>query len=263
VKSVPDRSKDDTVVGNKTSMDWRSAPPPVRNGNGNGNGTATAPAPLATASTPHVIVEEENEKGSVLTAKPFIPPVRPPCREVDARLIRELAEESKEATSNLGTLDAVINRVEQTRHLLHVWDQVGKQIRSSKKSSPKECEIFATRLEKVAKAMATYPAFLGHPGLPGYRVVVQARLRIPLSNLRALPKEQREDLLFDWQSARQVLLTHRKYLRRTFKSLRHRSVVGLVFHYIRATLNDHPLLTLAGVVLLIALLATIVFAIYR
>ena len=45
--------------------------------------------------------------------------------------------------------------------------------------------------------MKTYPAF-GQPGLPGYRVVVQARLHIPLTRVRVLPKEQREDLL-DWQ----------------------------------------------------------------
>ncbi|HZZ77716.1 MAG TPA: hypothetical protein VFE62_04300 [Gemmataceae bacterium] len=257
-KPALDRSKDDTVIGDKTSMDWRSAPPPVR------NGAATAPNTLAVANTPQVIVDDEAKHVEVLTSKPFIPPAKPPCREIDVRFIHELAEESDDATSNLGTLEAVIERVEETRRLLHVWDQVGKQIRcSTKKPSPKECEIFAARLEKIAKVMQTYPAFLGHPGLPGYRLVVQARLRIPLSNLRALPKEQRDDLIFDWQSARQVLLTHRKYLHRVFKSLRHRTVVGLVLHFIRATLNDHPLLTLGGVALLIALIVSIVIAIYR
>ena len=58
-------------------------------------------------------------------------------------------------------------------------------------------------------------------------------------------------------------MTHRKYLRQMFRSLRHQSTVGLVFHAVRSALNDHPLLTLAGVLLLIALIAGAAYAIYR
>ncbi len=102
--------------------------------------------------------------------------------------------------------------------------------------------------------MRTYPAFLGQPGLPGYRVVVQARFKIPLANVRQLPAEQRDDLLFDWQAARQILLAHRKYLRRLFRTLRHRSAFGLFLHAVRAALNDYPRLTLAGMISLVALI---------
>ncbi len=247
-KPAPEMSKD-TSVTNKTKMDWRAAPPPVRK---------------ETASLPELIAEEEGRNGDVLTAKPFVAPARPHRREIDPALTRDLAEESAEATGNLGTLDAVIERVEQTRRLLHVWDQLGKHLRATpKKTSAKESEAFAARLEKIAVAMQTYPAFLGQPGLPGYRVVVQARFKIPLASVRGMPAEQRDDLLFDYQAARQILLTHRKYLRRMFRSLRRQSALGLFFHAVRATLNDYPRLTLTGLILLIVLIVGGAIALWR
>jgi hypothetical protein len=246
---APALSKDETSVTNKTRLDWRAAPPPVRK---------------ETASLPELIAEEDARHGDVLTAKPFVAPAGPHRRAVDPALTRELAEKSAEATGNLGTLDRVIERVEQTRRLLGVWDQLGKHLRATpKKTSTKEGDAFAARLEKIALAMQSYPAFLGQPGLPGYRVVVQARLRIPLATVRAMPAEQRDDLLFDWQAAREILLTHRKYLRRVFHALRRQSAFGLFFHAVRATLNDYPRLTLAGAILLIALIVSGAIALYR
>src|SRR5262249_13317038 len=84
------------------------------------------------------------------------------------------------------------------------------------------------------------------PGKPGYRVVVQARLKIPLATARAMTPDQREALLIDWQDGYQVLLSHRKYLRAIFKSMRHRTKIGLVWHAARSFLNDHPRVTLAS-----------------
>lgn len=260
---APILSKDDTSVTAKTKLDWHTAPPPVRN--------ESAPSPPArpprdakVPSNPELIVEEEATNGEVLTAKPFVAPTKPHRREIDAKLTRDLAEESDEATSNLGTLDKVIERVEQTRRLLHVWDQLGKHLRATpRKTTTKESDAFAARLEKIAQAMQSYPAFLGQPGLPGYRVVVQARLKLPLAIVRAMSAEQRDDLLFDWQAARQLLLAHRKYLRRVFRTLRRQSALGLFFHAVRATVNDYPVLTLGGVFLLIALIVVVAIALYR
>ena len=59
-----DRSKDDTSIGEKTSQDQRTAPPPVGNG-------------VATATKPEILVEDSTI-GEVLTAKPFVAPARPP-----------------------------------------------------------------------------------------------------------------------------------------------------------------------------------------
>jgi hypothetical protein len=252
-KPAPTVSKDDTAVTNKaqTQVDWRAEPPPVRQ---------------ETASTPELIAEDDAEaaNGKVLTAKPFVAPAKPHRREIDPVQTRELAELSDEATSNLATLEAVIERVEHTRRVLHLWDQIGKQLRTTpKKTSTKEADAYAVRLDKVLGELETYPAFLGQPGLPGYRVVVQARLRMPLASVRALPTEQREELLFDWRAARAVLLAHRKYLRQVFRSLRRRTVVGLFMHAVRAVLNDHPRVTLAAVLVLGVVIAGVVFAIYR
>ena len=110
--------------------------------------------------------------------------------------------------------------------------------------------------------MRTYPAFFGQPGRPGYRVMVQARFKIPLANVRQLTAAERDDLIFDWQAARQILLAHRKYLRRVFRTLRRRSALGLFFHAVRATLNDYPRLTLTGLISLIAIIVCVI-AIYR
>ena len=65
--------------------------------------------------------------------------------------------------------------------------------------------------------------------------------------------EQREELLFDWQVGRQVLLTHRKFLLQLFKSMRHRSTIGLILHAVRSALNDYPRLTLIGMILFVVL----------
>jgi hypothetical protein len=242
-------TKDETAVISKTQLDWRAEPPPVRQP----IVVETKPDPEF-AETPQVITEEEPcEK--ILIAKPFAPPAKRIHRTVDAKLVRDLAEESPEATSNLATLDAVIERVDLTRMLLHNWDKLGKQFKCKvKKVSAKESETFAARLDKVVQVMQAYPAFLGHPGKPGYRVVVQARLRMPLAMVRGMSDEQREELLFDWQAGRQVLLAHRTYLRRLFRSMRHRTKVGLVLHAIRAVVNDHPLPTLLGTLVVVVVI---------
>ncbi|MSQ96841.1 MAG: hypothetical protein EXR98_20125 [Gemmataceae bacterium] len=98
--------------------------------------------------------------------------------------------------------------------------------------------------------MQDYPAFLGQPGKPRYLVVVLAKLKVPLATARAMGDEQRADLLFDWQAGRQVLLEHRKYLRRHLRSMHHHAAVGLVLHAVRGFVNDYPWPTLIGVLLL-------------
>src|ERR1019366_8718112 len=101
------------------------------------------------------------------------------------------------------------------------------------KATPKTSEQLAGRFEEITEAMKSYPAFLGHPGRPGYRVVVMARLKITLPIVRAMTPDQREEVLFDWEVGYQVLLMHRKYLRKLFKVIRHRSMFGLVVHGVR------------------------------
>ena len=243
--------RDETFISNKvdTKIDWRNEPPPVRGAVVEAHDAAEAPE----------VVEEHESSEPILVARPFVAPAKPHRREIDWHQVRALATDSDEATSNLGTLDAVIARVELTRRLLHLWDKLGKHLHAlPKKTSAKESELFASRLAGIADVMRAYPAILGQPGRPGYRVIVQARLKLPLASVRALTEEPRAELLFDWQAGRQVLLAHRRYLRQMFKSMRHRSTVGLMLHAIRAALNDYPWLTLLGVAMLAAVIGVAV-----
>jgi hypothetical protein len=232
-------AKDETSVSKNTKVDWRHEPPPVRH---------------ESASSHELVVEDETAPDRVLVSKPFVAPAKPFRRDIDPVLARELAEESDEATSSLGTLEAVILRVERTRRLLQAWEKIGKLLKApSKKNSAKESEQFAKRLAAIADVMQDYPAFVGHPGKPGYRVVVHARLKLPLSIVWAMTPEHRDELLFDWQAGYEVMLVHRKFLRRLFKSMRHRTTVESILHAVRAAMNDYPRLTLIGVALVLAL----------
>jgi hypothetical protein len=245
----PPIAKDETAIINQTKLDWRGEPPAM-------------PQHEASA-TPEVIAEEHVTSADILISKPFAPPPKPLRRKVDLALVRELAKQSEEATRNVGTIDAVIERVEATRRLLCAWEKIGRQMKGGvKKVTPKASEQFAKRFEEIAEEMKSYPAFLGHPGKPGYRVVVIARLKIPLPIVRAMTPEQREEMLFDWEIGYQVLLMHRKYLRKLFKMMRHRSTFGLVVHAVRAFLNDYPRAALIGavVVAVLALIAAARFA---
>ena len=127
-------------------------------------------------------------------SQPFV--ALPASRDIAAKSIgpelRELAAESSdEATSNLRTLHAVILRIEMTRHLLTAWDKLGKHLHATPKKRARESEQFSKRLEEIGEAMPEYPAILGLPGKPGYRVLVLARLKMPLLIARAMPEEQR------------------------------------------------------------------------
>ncbi|MBI2807150.1 MAG: hypothetical protein HYX68_19385 [Planctomycetes bacterium] len=229
----PASSKDETMILAKTKVDWRDEPPPVRL------------ETMETVETP-LPVEEHDADTEILTAAPFIAPIRPK-HEIDSTLLRELAQESEEATSHVGTIDAVIERIEMTRRLLHSWDRLGKVLKfTSTKVAAKEADFFTRRMAEITTHMMTYPAFVGQPGKPGYRVVALARMRIPLLIVRAMSPERRDELLFDWKAGRLVLLEHRKYLRRLFHSMRKRTKVGLFLHAARAFINDYPWQALIG-----------------
>lgn len=238
----------DETVSAPPSAEWQEAPPPVR------QERMVSPGPQ---TDPDFVTP-------ILPSKPYVAPETPIRRGIDLELMRELAEESEEASSNLATLEAVIERVDRTRALLHAWDRLGKHFKGTvKKISPKELDAYAARLDRVARALEGFPAFLGSPGKPGYRVAVQARLRLPLTLVRGMSEDQREELTSDWQTGRQVLLAHRRYLRRLFKSMRHRSALGLFFHAVRSIVNDHPIWTLVAFFLAIAILLAVVAAIRR
>ena len=122
-----------------------------------------------------------------------------------------------------------------------------------------ESELFAARLEKIRQAMKKYPPFLGQPGKPGYRVMVQAQPEMPLATVRGMTDDQRDELLFDWEGGRQLLLTHRKYLHRLFKSMRDRER-RLVWHATRAPHQRSSDGDAGGAILVLAIIVGVGFA---
>src|SRR5205085_1788713 len=137
-----------------------------------------------------------------------------------------------EACAGLGTLAAVIERVDQTRLLLFAWQRMALYLHKKRLNAAETAELGAA-LTTISEVTETYPAFVGHPGKPGYRVVALARLAMTFEMFRNMQASQREELRRDWQAGHTLLLEHRRYLRRQFKALRRRGKLALVLHAIR------------------------------
>jgi hypothetical protein len=216
----------DTAIAQQTKLDWQAAPPPVR-------GTRKAPLP------------------AVPVAAPEPPPPAPPAEEEraapaesEAEVIRNLAEESEEARAGLVTLQQVVARVESTRQLLIAWRKAGRYLANSKRKLTRSVEKadFGRRLEALLEAAEAYPAFVAHPGRPGYHAVALAHLEITPEMFNAMGDEPREQLARDWVLTHRVLLAHRVFLLRQFKSLRRRGRLGRVAHTLNVSLHEHPVL---------------------
>ncbi|MBX9681306.1 MAG: hypothetical protein K2X38_21320 [Gemmataceae bacterium] len=256
------RSIDDTVVGVPApGPDWRAAPPPVRRS----EVVARIPAPLThvpasddtVAENPVLTTTVDSELSiPVSVAKPAAPS-RSSQIDVESEL-RHLAQRSTDAKSGLGTLEAIIDRVDRTRALLIAWERLGHFVRSPKRAlKPKEEEELTRRWHALQAAIAEYPAFLAQPGKPGYRVTALGRLDAVAVLFRSMDEDQRRLLAADWLHAHHTLRLHRSFLRQQFKDARRRSKVGLGVRALRFLLNDHPFATSA---VAFAILAFVVWA---
>ena len=216
-ETIVDAAVSETFIERPTRSDWQTAPPPVRRLTESGRVVMTAPLP------------------------------EPP--PVDT-LVR-LGQESPEARIGLRTLPAVIERVERTRRLLHAWDRIGDFLRDPRRRLKKsDAKVFIAGFAEVGKEMDRYPAIVGRPGKPGYRVVAMGRLQMSPEMFRAVDEVQRELLAIDWIHGRRVLFAHRKYLRVLFKRLRHRGWMLRSLHAARSVVHDHPFVVLAGLAVL-------------
>jgi hypothetical protein len=215
------KSGEDTAILHKTKLDWRVTAPPVR--------TAVATPPAETPGT------------SPPTLAPF------------SDEVYQLARHSQEARTGLGTLAALIERIDQTRLLLVAWQRLGVYLRKKRPTTAAENAELARLLGTICDVMDVYPSFVGHPGKPGYRVVALARLAMTFDMFRNMDEPQRDDLLRDWDTGHKVFLEHRRFLRKQFKAMRRHSTIGLAMRAVRALINDHALLFGAGVVTLLVL----------
>jgi hypothetical protein len=239
-KPSPSETQQLKASGKKTSVDWKNTPPPVRS-------SKASQVPVE-ATTPF----PEMPLKLVTSEKPISEPVAQPIDPIIA-----LAHESQEARRGLGTLPALIERINLTRKLILAWNQAGKFLNNCdrKLTRPAEESELTRRLNKIFELTAEYPKIVGHPGQPGYRVVAMARLEMTAQMFKMLDGNQRLDLARDWESGYRVLLSHRRYLRSQFKGLRRRGFLRLVLEAIRGVLNDHPVLVWTGVFLVVGLAA--------
>jgi hypothetical protein len=244
--SRPARATDDeTAITQKTKLDWKDAPPPVR--------TPTKDTPLP--PVPVAVLEALPVPKAPIPVRPVVADPAPPSEEEVARGIAE----SPEARNGLVTLNDVIERSDRTRHLLVAWGQAGRYLANParKLHKPTEKADFARRLDALHEAADNYPGFVGHPGKPGYRVVAFARLLMTPEMFNSMDDDQRALLARDWSLANKVLLAHRSVLCRRFRKLRGCSMLGQAFHALRYTVAQRPTLwKVLGVALGVVVLAS-------
>jgi hypothetical protein len=234
----PPPTNSDTVVQRKTQLDWQAAPPPVRR---------SGPTPIVSAS---------NGK------KPIPKSLPAPNAVANSQLIHHLARESAAARSGLGTLEAVIRRVDETRRVLIAWNSAARWLGEPKRklNKPSDDADLARRLDAIAAALKALPPFIGEPGAPGYRVAATARSPLNSLLVRGMDAAHRDILALDWNNGRNVLLSHRHFLLEKFRTLRQRGPTALAMHAIRSFVNDHAW---AVTLSLMALAALAIYALVR
>jgi hypothetical protein len=226
---------DDTAVTHKTAVDWQQAPPPVRR-----PGDTHVPAARAATSS----------ATQIMPVAPAAPPPTPDPLQPDLQQLTQ----SQLARTGIGTLEALIERIYDTRQLLVAWDKAGVyfQAKGQAIASRKEDRELSRRMADIQQRIEGFPNIIGQPGKPGYRVVAMARLSMTASILRGADELHRELLARDWEAGRRTILAYRKFLRLQFKQMRRQGPMRLVWRAVRFFVNDHPQVTIAAALLLAA-----------
>jgi hypothetical protein len=253
------RINDDTATNLRTRVDWQSVAPPVRSDSGSlplpqPSVTMAASTPVAEAPAP--AAEAQAVEAPAADAAPAAEAIQPPPPPATASGVYDLmrAVQSLEARRGLATLPRLIDRVDETRQLLWVWDQIGKVLKRRRRPlRPEEERELSRLLAEAVRLLERYPKILGRPGQPGYRVVAIAHLNATAHILFSLDKEQRASLAKDWAAARHILLGYRRFLYHEFQTLRRAGCFGRALRAARTRVHDHPLLILASLFVLAAL----------
>jgi hypothetical protein len=274
---------DDTAVGKKTIVDWKSAPPPVRRPGESGtfeavtaDAAAVSPTTAAPNSTAAEAIPAEAPASSptstpldatavaddVPTAAPFIPP---PCAPVPAGAEEaEQLSHSAAARIGLATVEALIDRIYHTRRVLVAWDRAGAFLGDVERMAAEVPERdVGKRLRALERALEGFPPIIAAPGKPGYRVAAMARLKMTASMLRGSDELHRELLARDWQAGRRILLAYRRFLHAQFKLRRRHGAMRFFGRAVRFFLNDHPALTATGALLVAAASVALYFVLSR
>jgi len=268
---------DDTAVGKKTIIDWQSAPPPVRRPGESGSmpglstsgaaasatadaavgssavgfvGSSAAASGTVTEAAPSVPASPDPTApvDDVPTAAPFMPPPCPPL-PAGAEEAEQLTQ-SAVARTGIATVEALIERIYHTRRLLVAWQRAGAFLGDKERMAADAAEREVSKhLRAIDRSLDSFPPILGAPGKPGYRVAAMARLKMTASMLRGADELHRELLVRDWEAGRRVLLAYRRFLHMQFKLMRRHGPMRFFGRAVRFFLNDHPVLTATGALL--------------
>ncbi len=195
----------------------------------------------------------------VAEALPVVPPAAPPQPRPKADPSVE-ASRCAAARRGLGTRRALYQRPARTRRLMRAWDRVGKFFGNPRRklSKPAEATELIGQLRDVKSALESFPPLLGEAGQPGYSVVVLARQPAPVPVFQTLLAGQRDTLAQHWKGGRQVLESHREYLRHEIQAVRRGGRLRRAWRAARHAVTDQP-----GVLLLLLALLALNVAIWR
>jgi hypothetical protein len=260
VPFLPATLLDTELAPPATQLDWRGLAPPLVAASQAMAAPATphdvalaTPLPEA-APPPFISAPQTNGTETLPPPAPVVPPAPPPDPFLEA------ARSSPAARRGLGTRQALLRRLLQTRTLLRTWKQLGRYLAHPRRRLQRSAEAvdLVRQLTRLDRQLQDFPPLLGQPGGPGYRLVMLARDEHPASTFRALGWEERKALALDWKAGRQVLLAHRRYLGELVRQLRRQPLWQRLLRPARAWVNDHPVwTTLLSVAALILAVCTL------
>jgi hypothetical protein len=215
-------------------MDWKKEPPPAR----------------VTPSTPIPAVPPAPEAPAPPPA-PAAP--LPPPEPLDPML--QPARFSKSARQGLGTKRALYHRVATTRQLIVAWKKSGRYLARADRRLTRlaEANDLVRQFTEIEELLEDFPPLLGEAGQPGYLVLALAKQPMVAPTFRNLSPSQREALSRDWNTALNLLIEHRDFLREELRSLRKKSILGRTRRAISAFFSEHaiPILMVAGTLALL------------
>jgi hypothetical protein len=165
----------------------------------------------------------------------------------------EAGRSSRAARRGLGTKRALYQRIVRTRGLLHAWEQAGRYLAWPKKRLNKAADAaeLVRLMGEIRELLRGFPPLLGEAGQPGYLVLMLARQQAVVPTFQTLLSTQRAALARDWWAGRELLESHRDYLRQEVRGMRRKRAWGWTVRAVGAFLTDQP----GWVLVFLALLA--------
>jgi hypothetical protein len=184
----------------------------------------------------------------------FAPPVRrqDPIQAAEPVPVALPAEPVVESTPVADTKRQRYKSIVQTRRLLDLWNRAGKYVANPKRRLARASEVknLLRALRDVREELRTFPPVFGAAGQPGNAVLSLSQLTA-LSMFENLAPDQREAISLDWQAGRELLLTHRDYLRQEVRALHRRTIFHRLGRLARTIVAEYP----GGILVAVAVFA--------